>query len=220
MGTIEKENHVTPVKQAKLFVIAAPSGAGKTTLVRAMTRHHPELRFSISYTTRPKRRNEADGVDYLFVGEDEFLSLEESGALLESARVFDNFYGTSRAQVEEHLAGGHNVILEIDWQGAQQVRESMPDAITVFVLPPSVEELERRLRSRGTDSDEVIERRLKDALSDMSHWREFDHVIFNDDLDTAVADLEAVFRGEGKDSKTSNPPLIERIDRMLSGQSL
>ena len=208
------------LRDAKLFVIAAPSGAGKTTLVRAMTRHHPRLRFSISYTTRPKRRNEADGVDYLFVDEDEFLSLEKSGALLESARVFDNYYGTSRAQVEEHLAAGHNVILEIDWQGAQQVRKSMPDAITVFVLPPSVEELERRLRSRGTDSEAVIERRLKDALSDMSHWREFDYVIFNDDLDAAVADLEAVFRGEAADSKTSNEALIERIDRMLPGQRI
>ena len=159
-------------------------------------------------------------MDYLFVDEDEFLSLEKSGALLESARVFDNYYGTSRAQVEEHLAAGHNVILEIDWQGAQQVRKSMPDAITVFVLPPSVEELERRLRSRGTDSEAVIERRLKDALSDMSHWREFDYVIFNDDLDAAVADLEAVFRGEAADSKTSNEALIERIDRMLPGQRI
>ena len=220
MGSIENEKQIRPVKNARLFVIAAPSGAGKTTLVRAMTRHHPRLRFSISYTTRPKRRNEADGVDYLFVSEEAFLDLEKSGALLESARVFDNYYGTSRTQVEEHLAAGHNVILEIDWQGAQQVRKSMPDAITVFVLPPSVEELERRLRSRGTDSDAVIERRLRDALSDMSHWREFDHVIFNDDLDTAVADLEAVFSGEATGSKTTDEALVGRIERMLSGQRI
>ncbi len=205
------------MKDAKLFVIAAPSGAGKTTLVHAMTRHHPELRFSISYTTRPQRRNEAHGVDYLFLeSEDEFRALEERGALLESARVFDNLYGTSRVQVEEHLANGDNVILEIDWQGAQQVRHSMPDAITIFILPPSVEELERRLRSRGTDSEAVIERRLRDALSDMSHWREFDYVIFNDELDTAVADLEAVFRGEGDTSRTTDDALAGRIESMLA----
>ncbi|MDJ0916299.1 MAG: guanylate kinase [Woeseiaceae bacterium] len=208
------------MKDAKLFVIAAPSGAGKTTLVHAMTRHHPELRFSISYTTRPKRRNEADGVDYLFVDKEAFLELEESGALLESALVFDNHYGTSRTQVEEHLANGHNVILEIDWQGAQQVRRSMPDAITIFILPPSVEELERRLRSRGTDSGAVIDRRLRDALSDMSHWSEFDYAIFNDDLDTAVADLEAVFRGEGDASKTSDAAIAERIESMLTAPNL
>jgi guanylate kinase len=199
---------------ARLFVIAAPSGAGKTTLVKALTTRNPELRFSISYTTRPKRRNEAHGVDYLFVGKDEFDQLRSDGALLESANVFDNFYGTSRQQVEEHLAAGHHVILEIDWQGARQVREAMPDCITVFILPPSREELERRLRSRGTDSDEVIERRLRDALSDMSHWEEFDYVIFNDDLDQAVADLEAVLAGRGAKSATTSPA-VERAARKL-----
>ena len=205
-----------PDEHARLFVIAAPSGAGKTTLVRALTRNHPELRFSISYTTRPQRRNEADGVDYLFLDSEEaFRELEEIGALLESARVFDNLYGTSRAQVEEHLANGHNVILEIDWQGAEQVRESMPAAISIFILPPSVEELERRLRSRGTDSDEVIARRLRDALSDMSHWKDFDYVIFNDELDEAVADVEAVFRGDAPEASTDNEALRSRIEAML-----
>lgn len=200
---------------ARLFVIAAPSGAGKTTLVRALTRNHPQLRFSISYTTREKRRNEAHGVDYIFVGDDEFLELEASGALLESAQVFDNYYGTSREQVEEHLAKGHNVILEIDWQGAEQVRQSMPEAISIFILPPSVEELERRLRSRGTDSDRVIARRLRDALSDMSHWQDFDYVVFNDDLDEAVASVEAVFRGSAEELSTRNPELRARIESML-----
>ncbi len=201
---------------ARLFVIAAPSGAGKTTLVKALTTRNPELRFSISYTTRPKRRNEAHGVDYLFVGEDAFDRLRSEGALLESANVFDNFYGTSRQQVEEHLAAGHHVILEIDWQGARQVREAMPDCITVFILPPSREELERRLRSRGTDSDEVIDRRLRDALSDMSHWAEFDYVIFNDDLDEAVADLEAVLAGRGEASATDNPGVRDAANTLLS----
>ncbi|MEE4162977.1 MAG: guanylate kinase [Woeseiaceae bacterium] len=194
-----------------LFVLAAPSGAGKTTLVHALTRNHPELRFSISYTTRPQRRNEANGVDYLFVDVDEFLELEQAGALLESAVVFDNHYGTSRSQVEEHLANGHNVILEIDWQGARQVRASMPECRSVFILPPSRAELERRLRDRRTDSDEVIARRLRDAVSDMSHWDEFDYVIVNDDLDRAVADLEAVIAGEGAAHATDNPAVRDRV---------
>jgi guanylate kinase len=203
------------IAPARLFVIAAPSGAGKTTLVKALTTRNPDLRFSISYTTRPKRRNEAHGVDYLFVDKDEFDRLRTRGALLESAEVFDNFYGTSREQVEVHLGDGHHVILEIDWQGAQQVRAAMPDCVTVFILPPSREELERRLRSRGTDTDAVIERRLRDALSDMSHWDEFDYVIFNDDLDQAVADLEAVLAGNGEASATDNPGVRATADALL-----
>ncbi len=196
---------------AKLFVIAAPSGAGKTTLVHAVVAKHPELRFSISYTTRPQRRNEAHGVDYMFVTPESFVALREQGEMLESATVFDNLYGTSREQVEQHLADGHSVILEIDWQGARQVRESMPDCVTIFILPPSHYELVRRLRSRGTDSEEVIERRLQDALSDMSHWNEFDYAVINDDLDQAVADLEAVLAGEGDALATDNEALRRTI---------
>ena len=204
------------IAPARLFVIAAPSGAGKTTLVKALTTRNPDLRFSISYTTRPKRRNEAHGVDYLFVDKDEFDRLRAKGALLESAEVFDNFYGTSREQVDRHLGDGHHVILEIDWQGAQQVRNAMPECVTVFILPPSRQELERRLRSRGTDTEAVIERRLRDALADMSHWDEFDYVIFNDDLDQAVADLEAVLAGHGDASATDNPPVREAVAELLA----
>jgi guanylate kinase len=200
-----------PATPARLFVIAAPSGAGKTTLVHAITKRNPELRFSISYTTRTQRRTEVDGRDYIFVDKDDFDRLRAGGALLESAEVFDNFYGTSREQVEQHLAAGHPVILEIDWQGARQVREAKPDCISVFILPPSRAELERRLRSRGTDSDEVIARRLRDALSDMSHWEEFDYVIFNDDLDQAVADLEAVLAGRGEKSATDIPAVRDAV---------
>ena len=199
----------------KLFVFAAPSGAGKTTLVHAMVAKHPELRFSISYTTRKPRRNEANGVDYLFVNEEEFMRLRDQGEMLEYAEVFDHFYATSRSQVEKHLADNRNVILEIDWQGARQVRDSMPECITVFILPPSVEELERRLRDRRTDAPEVIERRLRDALSDMSHWDEFDYVIINDDLDTAVADLEAVLAGEGEACSTANVALRRAVERIV-----
>jgi len=201
-------------KKAKLFVFAAPSGAGKTTLVHAVVTKRPELRFSISYTTRKPRRNEADGVDYLFVTEDEFMRLRDQGEMLEYAKVFDNYYATSRSQVEKHLADNRNVILEIDWQGAQQVRKSMPECITIFILPPSVEELERRLRDRRTDSTEVIERRLRDALSDMSHWTEFDHVIINDDLNQAIADLEDVLDGKGNASATSNFALRRAVERI------
>ncbi len=197
--------------QAKLFVIAAPSGAGKTTLVHALVAKHPELRFSISYTTRPQRRNEADGVDYVFVDQAHFESLREQGRMLESATVFDNLYGTSREQVEQHLGDDHCVILEIDWQGARQVRESMPDCVTIFILPPSLDELIRRLTSRGTDSDDVISRRLSDALSDMSHWDEFDYVVINDDLDSAVTGLEAVLAGKGEHLATANDALRRAI---------
>ena len=202
--------------QTLLFVIAAPSGAGKTTLVHAMVMRNPELRFSISYTTRPQRSNEADGVDYLFVDESRFKVLQAEGALLESATVFDNLYGTSRKQVEQILGDGHHVVLEIDWQGARQVRESMPDCVTIFILPPSLAELERRLRDRRTDSEDVIARRLRDAVSDMGHWDEFDYLIINDDLDGAVADLEAVFAGQGEAQARKNPDLRARVAEIIA----
>lgn len=200
---------------ANLFVITAPSGAGKTTLVQALVKRNRKLRFSVSYTTRERRKNEVEGLDYLFVDEAAFEHLEAQNKLLESARVFDNLYGSSRAQVEQYLAAGQQVILEIDWQGAQQVRESMPSCVSIFILPPSSRELERRLRSRQTDSAAVIKRRLSDALGDMSHWSEFDFAIINDDLHQAVAQLEAVLAGDGHASKVSNPELSAKIQKIL-----
>ena len=200
---------------ARLFVIAAPSGAGKTTLVKALVERNPALKFSISYTTREQRATEEHGRDDFFVEVDEFEALRERGELLESALVFDNHYGTSRSQVEQHLSAGSHVILEIDWQGAEQVRESMPDCVTIFILPPSRTELERRLRGRKTDSETVIERRLKDSLGDMSHWGDFDYVIINDDLEEATAELVAVIEGRGEASRTSNPDLARRVQNML-----
>jgi len=200
---------------AKLFVIAAPSGAGKTTIVKALVTRNPELKFSISYTTRQKRRTEVDGVDYLFVDVDEFERLKSEGELLEFAEVFDNFYATSRSQVEKHLSCGENVILEIDWQGARQVRASMPECVTIFILPPSLEELERRLRDRRTDSPEIIERRLRDAESDMSHWDEFDYIIINDKLEQAVGDLEKVLAGTGDSCARSNVALRRVVSRII-----
>ncbi len=200
---------------AGLFVFAAPSGAGKTTLVNALVTKHPDLRFSISYTTRPQRSNEADGVDYRFIDEEAFSHLLEQNALLESATVFDNHYGTSREQVEQHLRDKHDVILEIDWQGARQVRESMPECVTIFILPPSLDELERRLRDRGTDSTDVIDRRLQDAISDMSHWDEFDYVVVNDDLDKAIDGLEAILEGRGQSLATDNATLRATIAAII-----
>ena len=198
-----------------LFVLAAPSGAGKTTLVKRLVERRPDLRFSISYTTRRQRSTETHGVDYFFVDLDEFERLERSGELLESAQVFDNRYGTSRSQVKAHLDAGHDVILEIDWQGARQVRRSMPDSISVFILPPSRRELERRLRGRRTDSEQVIRRRLRDALSDMSHWDEFDYCIVNDDLDRAVTELEAILDGEGAENRCDSPDMKARVEKIL-----
>jgi guanylate kinase len=200
---------------ARLFVIAAPSGAGKTTLVKALVERNPALKFSISYTTRRKRATEVDGRDYFFVTVPEFEALEARGELLESALVFDNHYGTGRSQVERHLANGNHVILEIDWQGARQVRLSMPDCITIFILPPSRDELEKRLRGRRTDSEDVIERRLRDALGDMSHWDEFDYVIVNDDLADATDRLLAVIEGGGEANSTGNPALVRKVRDIL-----
>jgi len=177
------------VSRGKLFVISAPSGAGKTSLVRALLEQRPALEFSTSYTTRPARANEVDGRDYYFVSHDTFESMIGNDELLEHARVFDNYYGTGRSQVERKLAAAEDVILEIDWQGAAQVRAALPEAETIFVLPPSVAELERRLRSRGTDSDDVIARRLRDSRADIGHWDEFNYVIINDDFSTALAAL-------------------------------
>lgn len=202
--------------KARLFVIAAPSGAGKTTIVRKLLARNPDLHFSISYTTRKKRRTEVDGSDYLFVDLAEFTRLRESGELLEYAEVFDNWYATSRRQVEQHLAEGRSVILEIDWQGARQVRESMPECVTIFVLPPSLQELERRLRDRRTDDAEVIERRLRDARSDMSHWDEFHYIIINDDLEKAVEDLNDVILGQGHANVATDNDLKLAITEITS----
>jgi len=199
----------------KLFVLAAPSGAGKTTLVHALVARVPDLKYSISYTTRKRRVNEEHGRDYFFVEPDKFFDLQKTNKLLESAMVFDNYYGTSRSQVEEHLSNGCSVVLEIDWQGARQVRESMPAAVTIFIMPPSVAELERRLRDRKTDSDDVIARRLSDAMGDMSHWKEFDYVIINDDLEQAVSQLEAVMAGESEGNRVGNAELDEAIIKVI-----
>ncbi len=200
--------------QGKLFVVAAPSGAGKTSLVRALMARMP-LRFSVSYTTRKPRDTERDGYDYHFVSKAKFQEMIDAGEFLEYAQVFDNFYGTSRSQVQSILDAGQNVLLEIDWQGAQQIRRTMPQSQSIFILPPSRAELERRLRDRKTDSDEVIVRRLRDSIADMSHWNEFDYVVVNDDFEQAVDDLQAIVEGRGDGFRRDRSGLETSIRSLL-----
>jgi guanylate kinase len=191
----------------RLFVISAPSGAGKTSLVRALRAARPELAVSISHTTRKPRPHEVDGRDYHFVSIERFTELIAAGAFLEYARVFDNYYGTGREQIAAQLLAGHSVLLEIDWQGAAQVRAAQPDCVSIFILPPSQAALEERLRSRQTDSEAVIRRRLADAAADMSHCREFDYAVVNDRFDQAVEDLRQILAGRGQGLRAARPEL-------------
>lgn len=180
-------------KQGILFIISAPSGAGKTTLVKALCQRDPNLHVSISHTTRPRRPDETDAQSYNFIDEDTFRDMIENDHFLEFATVFDHHYGTSRDWVREQLASGNDVILEIDWQGASQVRRTMQDAVTIFILPPSIETLEKRLQCRGEDED-TVNRRMRDARIEMSHYREYDFIVINDTLDRARLELETIIR--------------------------
>lgn len=175
-----------------LYIISAPSGAGKTSLVKALLESTDDIIVSVSHTTRAPRSGEVDGKDYHFTDVETFREMIAAGAFLEHAQVFDNFYGTSRSSTLDLMGRGIDVILEIDWQGAQQVREKMPEAVSIFILPPSRQELEKRLRGRGTDADEVIARRLGEAVTEMGHYQEFDYLVFNDDFDTALSELRAI----------------------------
>jgi guanylate kinase len=209
---------MTTGSAGQLWVVAAPSGAGKTSLVHALLERDPTLRFSISYTTRPRRSSEVDGRDYFFVTEARFLEMVREQAFLEHARVFDHWYGTGREHVAGLLSAGHSVVLEIDWQGARQVRERAPSSQSIFILPPSVGELERRLRGRQTDSEAVIQRRLQDALGDMTHWTEFDHVVVNDDFAVALDRLAAVVSGREQSLRTSLPAVRAAASAIVDGR--
>jgi guanylate kinase len=201
--------------RGRLIVIAAPSGAGKTSLVKALLASEPALRLSVSHTTRRRRETEQEGREYHFVSVPEFERLRDTGEFLEHARVFDNLYGTSRAYVGEQLGAGHDVVLEIDWQGAQQVRRAMPQCVSVFILPPSREALARRLAARATDTAQVIARRLADAAADMSHYREFDYLVVNDDFERALADLKRIVAGDAEDLRSDRPELQPLIARLV-----
>jgi len=178
--------------QGTLYIFAAPSGAGKTSLVKALIDTTDNIEVSVSHTTRAPRPGEVDGMNYHFTDVDTFQSMVAKGAFLEHAQVFDNYYGTARSNIEQQLAAGVDVILEIDWQGARQVRQQFPDSIGVFILPPSRLALEERLRGRGQDGDDVIARRMQEAESEMSHYGEFDYLVINDDFTTALAELAAI----------------------------
>ncbi|MFL6602854.1 MAG: guanylate kinase [Steroidobacteraceae bacterium] len=203
--------------RGRLFVIAAPSGAGKTSLVKALLQRKPELHVSISYTTRKMRPTEEDGREYHFISVADFQQLVDQGLLLEYAQVFDNHYGTGRRPVETELARGNNVVLEIDWQGAQQVRRALPECVTIFILPPSRQSLEERLRNRRTDSEEVIARRLRDAVGDMSHWNEFDYLVVNEDFEKAVDDLASIIEGRGEHLSARRAELQPLLGELLGG---
>lgn len=176
-----------------LYTISAPSGAGKTSLVNALVKQRPEIQVSVSHTTRTIRPGEVDGVNYHFVEKETFVSMLSDTAFLEHAEVFGNYYGTSQQWVEETLRQGTDVILEIDWQGAEQVGKLMPNAVAIFILPPSKQALEHRLTDRGQDSQEIIEKRMSEAQSEMSHYVEADYIVINDDFDEALSQLSAIF---------------------------
>ena len=204
------------MKRGRLFVITAPSGAGKTSLVNALLASAPNLRLSVSHTTRPRRPTETDGREYHFVSVPQFQALIAQGQFLEHARVFDNFYGTSAAFVEKQLTAGHDVLLEIDWNGAQQVRRALPACVSVFILPPSRRALAERLAKRATDSAAVIARRLHEAAGDMSHYREFDYVVVNDDFAQALEDLRRIVAGNAPDLRSDRPQLQPLLAELLA----
>lgn len=182
--------------QANLFIVSAPSGAGKTSLVRAMMERLGKIAFSVSHTTRAMRPGEQDGIDYHFVGVPTFEAEIAAGAFLEYAKVFENYYGTARASVEAQLAAGQDVFLDIDWQGARQIRAAWPGVVSIFILPPSRAALEWRLRGRGQDSDEIIAKRMQGAVSESAHYGEYDYLIINDDFPTALDELMAIVRAQ------------------------
>jgi guanylate kinase len=198
-----------------LYVIAAPSGAGKTSLVKALMEREPDLRFSVSHTTRAPRPNEVDGRDYHFVSPEKFAQMAANGEFLEHARVFDNSYGTGLAAARSALEQGTRLLLEIDWQGARQVRAKLPEAQTIFILPPSRASLEQRLQARSTDSEAVIRRRLKDSVGDLAHWREFDYVVINDQFDEALAGLRAIVTDRGEALRANRPAIALLAAQLL-----
>lgn len=203
-------------RRGHLYVIAAPSGTGKTSLVKALMAQQPQLRFSVSYTTRAPRTNEQHGRDYHFVSKEEFQRMVSAGEFLEHAQVFDNFYGTGIRAVNDALAAGQDLLLEIDWQGARQVRRHLPEARSIFILPPSRAALEERLRARSTDSDAVIRRRLQDSVTELSHWHEFDHVVVNDRFDHALTQLQDIIQGRPVACSPQTPEIAALAARLLA----
>lgn len=206
------------IGKGTLYIVSAPSGAGKSSLISALLEKNPTyaMKVSVSHTTRDMRPGEEDGVHYHFVSRGEFESLIADGAFLEHAEVFGNYYGTSRPWIEQTLEQGIDVFLDIDWQGARQIREQMPLARSIFILPPSNSELERRLTTRGQDSEEVIAKRMSEAKSEISHFSEYDYVIVNDDFDNALTDFKAILRAERLKQDKQSVKYKGMLDALLS----
>lgn len=200
----------------KLYIISAPSGAGKTSLVKKLQTEMDQLVVSVSHTTRNMRNGESNGRDYFFVSVDTFQTMLEDQAFLEYAQVFDNFYGTAQKTVADNLAQGLDVILEIDWQGAQQIRKLLPDSLSIFILPPSIEVLKQRLQNRGQDSDDIIARRMRDAVTEMGHYPEFDYLIVNDDFDLAFNQLKSVITANRLLQITQQQRLATLLQNLLN----
>jgi guanylate kinase len=203
------------MERGRLYVVSAPSGAGKTSLVKALMEREPRIRFSVSYTTRKPRPNEVPGRDYHFVTMERFAEMAGRDEFLEHAQVFDNCYGTGVRAVQEALANGEQLLLEIDWQGAGQVRASLPEAHSIFILPPSRGSLEQRLKARSTDTDAVIQRRLQDAARDIAHWSEFDYVVINDQFEQALDDLLAIVEDRGAHLIAQRPEVVRLAAGLL-----
>ena len=201
-------------KSGTLFIVSAPSGAGKTTLVQALLESFPNLYVSISHTTRPKRPYEKDAIDYHFVEEDEFQAMAAQGEFLEHAVVFDNIYGTSREIVEAQLAAGKNIILEIEWQGARQVRKLVSSVVSIFIFPPSYQTLESRLSERG-DLSESIDRRMRDAKNEISHYNEYDYLVINDNFQAALKDLKTIINASQHSYLQQSPFFDEFVRELL-----
>lgn len=200
-----------------LFVISAASGAGKTSLVKSVLQHVSDIEVSVSHTTRAPREGEVDGVDYHFVDKETFQSMVNGSEFIESATVFGNMYGTSRQHIQEQLFKGKDVILEIDWQGARQIRQLMNDCRTIYVVPPSVAALRERLTSRGQDDESVIDQRMQEAISEMSHYVEFDYLIINDDFDEARDNLAAIIKGNRMLHEHQQQKHADLLAKLLSG---
>jgi guanylate kinase len=216
MNSEEKLGRAGAAGPGRLYVITAPSGAGKTSLVKALMEREAKLRFSVSFTTRKPRANEIDGRDYHFVSREEFERMIARGDFLEHAEVFDHAYGTGLRSVEEAMRAGELLLLEIDWQGARQVRSRLPAARSIFILPPARAALDARLRARSTDSDAVIARRLQDAAHDIAHWDEFDYVVINDRFEAALDDLVAIVGERGGRLKAERPEVLRLTRELLA----
>ena len=202
--------------RGQLLIVSAPSGAGKTSLIKALMEQDQRVEVSVSHTTRPQRPGEVEGVNYFFVSTETFHQMREAGAFFESAKVFGHFYGTSLTQLEARLSDGADVILEIDWQGAQQVRKLLPESAWLFILPPSLEALKSRLLSRGQDAEDTIDLRMRAARDEMSHWDETDYLIINDQFDVALEALQALVRSLRLRTGQQQSALQDLIEDLLT----